>query len=295
VSSTISPLRYPGGKQKLAGYFRHLIRQNKLNDANFYELYAGGASISLELLSTGFIRSATLLERDPLIYCFWKSAISYSDELVCKIRNVKITLATWKRMRKFRDIESIEKERIVDMGFAGLFLNRTNFSGILNANPIGGMTQTSEYKVGCRFNKKELIKKIMVVAKFKKHINVEFGDALEFLKKNKWKFRFGKNLLYLDPPYFKQGPNLYRFFYTFEDHKAIAETMSGIDTPWIVSYDRNPTIEKMYRNQVKQIVPLNYEMKHTKKVDELIISNLSLSEQFQFVASVSRQEKLAFV
>jgi DNA adenine methylase len=39
-----------------------------------------------------------------------------------------------------------------ELGLAFLFFNRTNYSGIINAGPIGGKRQLSKYKMQCRFN-----------------------------------------------------------------------------------------------------------------------------------------------
>ena len=41
---------------------------------------------------------------------------------------------------------------LVDMGYAALFFNRTNFSGVIDAGPVGGMTQSSAYAIDYRFS-----------------------------------------------------------------------------------------------------------------------------------------------
>lgn len=46
----ISPLRYPGGKTKIAQYIKLLLEQNLLLDGHYVEPYAGGASVALDLL-----------------------------------------------------------------------------------------------------------------------------------------------------------------------------------------------------------------------------------------------------
>lgn len=45
-----TPLRYPGGKGKLAAYVKEIIRENRLYDGEYVEPFAGGAAIGLELL-----------------------------------------------------------------------------------------------------------------------------------------------------------------------------------------------------------------------------------------------------
>ena len=50
-----TPLRYPGGKGKLAAYVKAIIDANKLYDGEYVEPYAGGAAIGLELLFQEYV------------------------------------------------------------------------------------------------------------------------------------------------------------------------------------------------------------------------------------------------
>jgi DNA adenine methylase len=71
----------------------------------------------------------------------------------------------------------------LDLGFSTFFLNRTNISGIINAGVIGGIEQKGKYKINCRFNKEDLIKRIKLIAKYKKQIDLYNLDALKLIKK----------------------------------------------------------------------------------------------------------------
>ena len=44
-----TPLRYPGGKRKLADFMARLISSNGLNGCDYVEPYAGGAGLAIEL------------------------------------------------------------------------------------------------------------------------------------------------------------------------------------------------------------------------------------------------------
>ncbi len=48
----------------LAPYLSSVIEENLLTGCTLYEPYAGGASISLELLRLGFISDAVLVEKE---------------------------------------------------------------------------------------------------------------------------------------------------------------------------------------------------------------------------------------
>jgi DNA adenine methylase len=58
-----------------------------------------------------------------------------------------------------------------------------------------------------------------------------------------------KTLIYLDPPYFVKGRDLYYDYYSASDHQAIGEAVAAINRQsWIVSYDNVEDIRSIYRN-----------------------------------------------
>ena len=89
-----SPLRYPGSKALLLDYFSSYLTENLLVGAHLHEPYAGGASISLGMLERGLVSTASIVERDPLIYAFWKIAVEAPDDLCCRVERIPVTLAT---------------------------------------------------------------------------------------------------------------------------------------------------------------------------------------------------------
>lgn len=133
-----NPLRYPGAKSKLAPYIQKLIETENLKGCILYEPYAGSAAVSFALLANDTISKAIINELDPLIYCFWVSVMEYTDGLIQLIQSTDITLENWNEFSKYRDAHYITNKSTLEVGFAGLFLNRTSFSGILKAGPLGG-------------------------------------------------------------------------------------------------------------------------------------------------------------
>lgn len=277
MSDALSPLRYPGSKSNLADYFETFIKENLLLGAHLFEPYAGGASISLSMLARGLVSKATLVEKDPLVFAFWKSIKEDPEGLCERVQKAKVTLEVWKSYRKYLAPNALDEFPLLDLGFAGLFFNRTSFSGIIGAGPIGGMTQTSNYKINCRFNKERIILQILEVAKLRKQLSVVHGDALGYLHKNRSRISKGHSLVYIDPPYFQQGRRLYRHHYLLEQHKRLADFINRETYPWIVSYDNHPTIVDFFSHQ--KIIPifLNYAVKQSRKAEELLISNFKLN------------------
>ena len=171
-----NPLRYPGAKSKLYDYIYHLLLAEDKTNCTFYEPFGGSASISLLLLENKIIKRAVINELDPLLYNFWFSVFHFTNDLIQLIRDTNITLENWHEFSKYRNSEYLIEKTPVQIGFAGLFLNRTNFSGILKANPLGGLKQNSQYTIECRFNKEKIINSIQSLSVFNNKID-QIGRA----------------------------------------------------------------------------------------------------------------------
>ena len=157
MPTTDSPLRYPGGKTQLAPLVGAILHHNNLHGGHYAEPFAGGAGIAWRLLFTGQASEVWLNDIDPAVYAFWHAAVHHSDALCERVQGATFSMAEWQRQRAaFRNGGS----KLIDRAFATLYLNRTNRSGILDGGAIGGAQQTGAYKLDCRFNKAELVRKI---------------------------------------------------------------------------------------------------------------------------------------
>ena len=129
----LSPLRYPGGKRRLVPYVAAALAANGLRPDLFVEAYAGGASVSLELLHANLVERIGLSDTDPMIAAFWQTVFEDADWLCQKIETIPVDLDSWKRLKRgrFRARRSL--------ALACLFLNRTSFNGALHhrAGPGG--------------------------------------------------------------------------------------------------------------------------------------------------------------
>lgn len=282
MPETINPLRYPGAKRSLAGYIDDLLNANHLYGCTFFEPYAGSAAVGLDLLQRGHIDQLVLCEKDVLLYAFWTCVFTRAEDLCARIEETDITIETWHQLNPYRDAAEIDADNILDFGFAGLFFNRTNFSGILKANPIGGLNQTSQYGIDCRFNKGKIIRIIRTLAQYRNAVEVHHNDALVFMQSQAARFLREACFAYFDPPYYVKGPKIYRHFYTNQDHLALSQyvrNVRGLD--WIMSYDDDPFICGLYGGLQAQYQPfyLDYSCAAaTERThgEELLISNLPL-------------------
>jgi DNA adenine methylase len=252
-----SPLRYPGGKNKLAAFIAKICIDNNI-DGHYVEPYSGGASVALYLLLEGFVKKITINDKDRSIYAFWHSVLNNTTQFCERIKNTEITIAEWRKQREIQTNK--EKADLLDLGFSTFFLNRTSRSGIINGGAIGGINQTGNYLIDCRFNKVELIDRIRIIASRKKDIRLYQKDAIKLIEQIQQESTRENVVFYFDPPYYLKASSLYMNHYKEEDHKEVSEKIKSINNiRWIVSYDNVPEIRDLYSECQKK----EFSFKHT--------------------------------
>lgn len=266
-NTQFSPLRYPGGKAKFAPFIKSIIEKNGLYQ-HYVEPYAGGAGVALDLLFSGYCTDIHINDIDVGIYNFWNSTIKETDSLLKLIYDTPINIEEWHKQKIIFNNPCSNSPLL--HGFATFFLNRTNRSGILKAGVIGGIKQSGTYKLDCRFNKTNLIKRIENIGKMGNHIHT-YNKNTEFWLEDIDKTLPKNSLIYLDPPYYVKGKGLYRNFYNHNDHIKIYEILKKIVTKWVVSYDNHPNIRDIYHKHRIDEYILNYSASSRIKGCEIII------------------------
>lgn len=264
-----TPLRYPGGKAKLAAYVKQLMKVNHLLDGEYVEPYAGGAAIALELLFQEYVQRIHINDLSRPVHAFWKSALHQTEELCQLVGDTPLTVEAWDIQKGVLSSQAEHDDLAV--GFATFFLNRTNRSGILNAGIIGGRDQTGPWKIDARYNPSELIHRIRAIARMRERIRLTRQDALQFLKAGirRWP---QKTLIYLDPPYYVKGRDLYYNFYQHNDHKGLSQFVRQkiLHQRWIVSYDNVPPIHDLYSGRPYVIYDIGYTARSARRGDEVM-------------------------
>lgn len=269
-----SPLRYPGGKGKISNFIELLFKCNYLNGGHYVEPYAGGASVALALLINEFASVVHINDFDYSVFCFWDSIINQTDEFCKRVNDSSINVEEWKRQKHIQ--KNIQEFCTLDIGFSTFFLNRTNRSGILKAGIIGGLEQHGEWKIDARFNKADLIKRIKRIGLYKNRIKLYNIDAVSFIPKIAKELP-SNSLIYLDPPYYKKGQDLYINFYKHNDHVKISNVIKElISINWIVSYDNVEPIRTLYSSFRQNAFDINYHAGKTSKGSEVFIFSNNL-------------------
>jgi DNA adenine methylase len=290
VSNSFSPLRYPGGKGRLAAYVKEILRANKLYDGEYVEPYAGGAAIALELLIQDYVSIVRINDISRPVHAFWKAVLNQTDELAKLVETASLTVEEWDRQKA---IFINPKSAGLTLGFAFFYLNRTNRSGILNAGIIGGRAQAGEWKIDARYNAEELVERIRTVAKFRDRIFLTNQDALTFLAKGSESWP-DKTLIYCDPPYYVKGRDLYYNYYGHADHVAVASRMLATTRQrWIVSYDNVEAIRTMYGDSNLITYDIGYSARSARAGSEVMFFDPKLRVPTLVGAVVETERRLA--
>lgn len=257
-NKSASPLRYPGGKAKITQFVSHLLDLNRVN-GTYIEPFAGGAGIALNLLYADKIQSIVINDLDDGVFSFWNTVLTEPEYLIERIKKIPFDFADQEALPDSSVLQSIweehhyrySKNRYHDMrekAFDFFMLNRTNVSGIIKAGPIGGINQDGKYNISARFNKQTLIDRLEMVYQHRDRIKVTNFEASHFLAQlAEERICDTSNILvYLDPPYYVQGKNLYNCYATDKIHELVSGQLLENNWKWLLTYDVAPQINMLY-------------------------------------------------
>ena len=264
-----SPLRYPGGKSKIAPLIRLIIENDKKQNMTYIEPFAGGAGVALDLLLNGTVEQIVINDYDKAIYSFWRALKESPQDLIDRIQNVPLTIDEWRHQKEIYNTQN--RTYSIDLGFAAFYLNRTNRSGILTAGPVGGYEQTGNYLMDARYNRAMLIQRIEEIAKYRKQIAIYNKDIRSFIDNIIPRYPTS-SFVYFDPPYYVNGQRLYKNALSPSDHSKIASSIiNGVECQWIITYDNVLELRKIYAEFPQAVYTLSYSAANKGKGSELMI------------------------
>ena len=240
-----SPLRYPGGKARFTELISRAMKQSGEVATLFVEPFCGGAGVSIALLESNQIDRIALNDIDPLVSSFWqvifgKSSANSRDVnwLISQIETAVLSITEWKR------VKASNPSSLREAAFKCLYLNRTNFNGIINkAGPIGGWEQKKR-TLGVRFNREKLVSRVRAL--------YERRDQVVRIGNESWRqfcASTGKRsgaYIYLDPPYYHKAEQLYGHTFDHKSHVAMRNYLVHLNSPWMLSYDDALEVRCLY-------------------------------------------------
>jgi DNA adenine methylase len=272
MSGAMSFFRYPGGKSKLREQIaKRLGEQTDHEGLEYREPFFGGGSIGLKLLADNpGITKIWINDKDIGIACLWTAVIKYHDSFKELVHEFKPSVAAFHRLRE--ELTSIaamptQQDKIVEVGFKKLAIHQISYSGLgtKSGGPLGGEKQASKYKIDCRWSPSYICKKVDVLNTRFAAITLHDGactnhDFVDLIADTGC-----RSLLYLDPPYFEKGNDLYQHGFTLSDHERLADSLRTTSHAWVLSYDDCPKVRELYEDWANvEPLPVNYSITATK-------------------------------
>ncbi len=207
----------------------------------FYEAFLGSASITLDVALRHPNMRFVATDYDFTISGFWELIGSGTDAQVQELTTLIAQPPTVELFRSLRERGKQPDLTLVERAYHAIFFNRTTFSGIAHAQPIGGFNQTSKWTIDCRYNATLLQTKVRNLHRLLGgRLTVTNEDALIWLQ------RIPAGVpLYLDPPYYVKGDALYPVKMDDMQHGKLADILAT-RTNWIMSYDICDEIREKY-------------------------------------------------
>lgn len=267
-----SPLRYPGGKSRAAQqiFDKYILPHNP---KTLCSPFFGGGSIEIicanhDINVFGYDSFLPLAE-------FWQCLLEDSTKLATEVAKYfelpdKPFDESYKNFQQsINSPENTGEQKWQKYERAAIFyvINRTSFSG---SSFSGGRSPGN-----ARFTEKSIENLLDFKINNTKKLYVLPLDFRESIIQNK------KSFFYLDPPYWIENKlygNNGDTHFEKNDHIELAEILSTLKTKWVLSYNDNELVRKLYSKFNIDKLNWSYGMKNVNsnimgKSQELIITN----------------------
>ena len=265
-------IRYPGSKAKLwRPIFESMPDEISLEMWSFTdpweyrEPFFGAGAIGFRVLRSIDERSSVWLnDKDYGIACLWQT-VKESPEELCK--RIEGFTPSPKAFEKFKSEDGKKSIDPIRLGFQKLAMHQMSVSGFgaKSGTCLGGRSQqSSKYTVDCRWNPIRLIAKVRQrsrdLSRFGRRLKITSGDFEKVISGAP-----SKCFCYLDPPYVEKGSMLYVHSMSMEDHTRLAAKLESLSCRWLLSYDDNDLVRRLYKSMNIREVEVRYSNAVTKE------------------------------
>jgi DNA adenine methylase len=254
-------IRYPGSKDKHLVFLEPFLKVAE-ETRTVYEPFAGTASVTFYLLKKNMVDYYLINDIDASIAALWETVKKNPEKLIKKIKNYTPNVDDFYLFKKDHG------KTVFDKAFRKLVLHQTSYSGLgaMAGGPLGGKTQSSKYKIDCRWYPNKLEATILECSRLLNSVEGEISST-------SWDKAIDKAIdndgfIYLDPPYYVKGEELYSKGTI--DHTALAETLKK-SRNFVLSYDDVPEIRKLYDWATIQKIDVRSHLHHKIITDVAII------------------------
>lgn len=248
----ISPLRYPGGKQRAA---KKLVDLFELPSSEFREPFVGGGSIFLEVLRRYPSMRVWINDLNPEVYWFWVSVKHHLVDTVNYVLWLKqMYPGEGQKLFNFLRYQQVDSLMPAERAARFFVLNRITFSGTIES---GGYSRQA---FESRFTDSSIsrLEKLDGLLKNVEITNLDYSEVLS-----------AAAFIFCDPPYCSNSKSkLYGKNGDLHDgfnHDRFAKEMQSCPHPWLVTYDDCQQVRTMFEFADIQEFSLQYGMNNVGK------------------------------
>jgi len=250
-----SPLRYPGGKCRVARLLAPYIPPHE----EYREIFFGGGGLFFHKPKA---KRNWINDLHPGLYAFWKTLRDHFDEFeaLCREQDASDLRATFQKWIDRRDLmAAMGDDALVERAVQYYFINRTVWTGRVVYDPARRSRLYFSNPEGWGNLDKKLAHLRACSEKLQgvKITNLPFEQCLEGATPD--------TLVYADPPYYRDSldvptSKLYEGHFPIKAHTLLRDRLASSPARAMVSYDDRPEVRKLYADrQMWRIVPLEWK------------------------------------
>ncbi|WP_156250878.1 DNA adenine methylase [Pseudactinotalea terrae] len=247
----LSPLRYPGGKARMAGRLADIFagQVSLLEVEVWIEPFAGGAGAGLHLLETGAVSEVWLTEKHPALAAMWATVLAEPEQLARRVESTMPDLDLWTASLEAvgAAMDGTWAGERFELAFAALVVNRCSRSGIVapRVGPIGGKQQSGPWTIASRWNGDGLASRIRHLGTLAGRIRFTEGEAVTTIADLDGSGIEEEVMLLVDPPYLREGNRLYANGMTEVEHRELARVLNASPARWLLTYDDEDVVAQV--------------------------------------------------
>jgi len=260
-----SPLRYPGGKQRIVPLLTDKLPENI---SEYREPFLGGGSVYFHIqYHYPHIQNWWVNDKFQPLYNFWKQLSINPQNVQSSIKSLRSSYPDGRTLHKALRMGYNGFSNPVEAAAAFYILNRCSFSGLTFS---GGYSQAA-YDTRLTENGIKKLSLYSPVLKTAKITNLDYSALLNAPAKN------GDVFVFMDPPYDIKASTLYGDkgdTHKSFDHAKFADDCRNCSYNWMITYNDNENIRDLFSWANIQEIPVLYSMNsNSKKAVELVITN----------------------
>ena len=264
-----SPLKQIGGKfrqrKMIVEHVKKLYDPHKR--VEFRDPFVAGAAVTFEMMRSTNIHRYWLNDKDPAIVAFWQTVHKHSELLRAYIakgaptqNDFKIFCENLLTLKKVPIVSDLK----VAIGYQKMVIQRLSRSG------LGTIATSACGDIEERWNPNSLTNELenmsrMMLDNEVKVTNYDFEQLI--LDESR------RAILYVDPPYFIRGKQIYQHNMSIDDHVRLSVLLKESHHRFVLSYDDCDEILDLYSGWTKiKRVPFKYTNSNVAEAkNELLI------------------------